>query len=69
MTSCLEWTEGTQCTCTNWCRQERNSTYGICTNGDSCICSHSPLTNVNAGKSDCDYTTADEKKQVHFVLF
>ncbi len=46
---CLEFTEGFKCGCDRWCKKHRSS-YGICGDGPTCICTQNPITKDNVGK-------------------
>jgi len=47
--SSLEFTEGFECSCNQWCK-ENGSSYGICGDGHTCICGENPITKDNMGK-------------------
>jgi hypothetical protein len=46
---CLEFTEGFKCGCDRWCKKQRSS-YGVCGDGPTCICTQNPITKDNVGK-------------------
>jgi hypothetical protein len=64
---CLEFTEGFKCGCDRWCKKQRSS-YGVCGDGPTCICTQNPITKDNVGKKT-EISENQTIKNVHFLLF
>ncbi|CAF1204506.1 unnamed protein product [Adineta steineri] len=48
-------TEGTICTCAEWCREKYGSPFGICRDGPQCICTEKEATKEEIGtRCMCD---------------